>query len=110
MDDPFFVDYLNSLDHLNCDVETGFQIELPPALLEKVLQTLSKQVHDHNVKHLSIFSFLITHEVQIWNRGLSSQFMYQFGLPEKHNVLLVLDCLLDLSCEDISVLFLFDLV
>jgi len=48
--------------------------------------------------------------MEIWYSGFTSQFVDKFRLPEKHDMLLVLDSLLDFSCEEISGLFLLDLV
>jgi hypothetical protein len=52
--------------HLNSDAEDGFEVELPPALLEKILETLSEQVHDHHVVGLVVLSLFVTNEVKIW--------------------------------------------
>jgi hypothetical protein len=51
--------------HLYCDLQNSFEIELPSAFLKKVLQTFAKLVHDHHVICLTIFSFLISNEMQI---------------------------------------------
>ena len=101
---------LDSLDHLSCDVENCLQIKLSSALLEQVLKRLSEHVHHHYVIHLAILSFLITYEMEIGYSGFTSQFVDKFGLPEKHDVLLVLDSLLDFSCVEISCLLFLDLV
>ena len=102
--------YSDSLDHLDSDVEDGLEIEFASALLEQIFQTLSQHVHDHDVVHLSILGLLVTNEVKIWDGGFASQFMDQLTLPEKHNVLLVLDGLLNLGGKEVSSLLLFDLV
>ena len=101
---------LDSLDHLSGDVKHRFEVELPSALLEQVLEGLSEHVHHHYVIHLAILSFLITYEMEIGYSGFTSQFVDKFGLPEKHDMLLVLDSLLDFSCEEISCLLFLDLV
>ena len=110
MNNPFFMHSLDSLDHLSGDMENCLEIELSSALLEQVLKRLSEHVHHHYVIHLAILSFLITYEMEIWYSGFTSQFVDEFGLPEKHDMLLVLNSLLDFSCEEISGLFLLDLV
>lgn len=63
---------LDSLDHLSGDVKHRFEVELPSALLEQVLEGLSEHVHHHNVVHLTILGFLISHEMEIWDRSLTS--------------------------------------
>ena len=80
--------------HLYCNVENSFEIELPPAFLEKVFKTLTEQVHDHHMEHLAILGLLVAHEVQEGNKGLAAQLVDEFGLPEKHDVLLHLDSFL----------------
>ena len=60
--------------------------------------------------HLAILGLLISHEVQIGHGCLSSQFVDQFGLPKQHNVLGVLDGLLDLGSQEVARLSLLDLV
>ena len=78
MDDSFFMDSLDSLDHLDCNVETSLQIKLSPAFLELVLKTLSKEIHDHDMVHLAILCLLITHKMQVRNGSLASQLVDQF--------------------------------
>jgi len=101
---------LDSLNHLSGDMENCLEVKLSAALLEQVLKRLSEHVHHHYVIHLAILGFLITYEMEIWYSGFASQFVNKFGLPEKHDMLLVLDSLLDFSCEEITCLFLLDLV
>lgn len=38
VDDSFFVNYLNSLEHLNCNMKHSREVKFSPALLEKVFQ------------------------------------------------------------------------
>ena len=71
MDDALFVNDLDSLDHLHGDVQDCLEVELSSALLEQVFERLSEQVHNHNVVHLAVFGLLVTHEVQVRNRGLA---------------------------------------
>ena len=79
MNNTLLVNFLNTLNlfkhlymsdfgyyHLNSDAEDGFEVELPPALLEKIFETLSKQVHDHHVVGLVVLSLFVTNEVKIW--------------------------------------------
>jgi hypothetical protein len=42
--------------------------------------------------------------MQIWHSCFPSKFMNEFGLPEKHDMLCVLNSLLDLCCEKVSCL------
>ena len=102
MNNPFFMHSLDSLDHLSGDMENCLEIELSSALLEQVLKRLSEHVHHHYVIHLAILSFLISYKMKIGYSGFTSQFVDKFGLPEKHDVLLVLDSFLDFSCKEIS--------
>ena len=104
------MDGLDSLDHLNGDVEACFEVKLSSALLELVLKTLAEQVHDHYVVHLAIFGLLVTDEMQIGNSRLASQLVNQLGFPEKHNVLCIFHGLLNLGCQEITCLSLLDLV
>lgn len=41
VDNPLFVDHLDSLDHLHCYVQDSLEIELSPALLEQIFQRLA---------------------------------------------------------------------
>jgi len=102
MDDPFLVDDLDSLDHLDGDVEAGLEVKFSSTLLEVVFKTLSKEVHDHDVIHLAVLGLLITDEVEIGNRRLASQLMDQLRLPEKHNMLRVFDSLFYFCSEEIA--------
>lgn len=97
MDDSFFVDYFDALDHLDGNVKNSLEIELVMTFLEKVLQRLAQLIHDHNVIHLAIFSLLISDEMKIWYCGLSSKFVDELGLPKEHNVLLILHSFLNLG-------------
>ena len=40
-----------------------------------VQNALSVAVHDHDMKHLAIFSLLISYEMKVWNRGFASEFV-----------------------------------
>ena len=97
MNDPFFVYYFDSFDHLNRDMKDWLEVKFSSALLEQVLQRFSKHVHDHNVIHLSIFGFLISNEMEIWYRCFAPQFMDQFRFPKEHNMLLIFDSFLNLG-------------
>ena len=93
MDDSLLVDNLDSLDHLDSDMEAGLVVEFPSALLEVVFETLAEEVHDHDVVHLAVLGLLVANEMQIGNRRLAPQLVDQLRLPEKHNMLRVLHCL-----------------
>ena len=110
MDDALLVDDLDTLDHLHGDVQDGFEVELATALLEEIFEGLTEQVHNHDVVHLAVLGLLVTNEVQIWNRRLAAQLVDEFGLPEEHDMLLVLDGLLNLGSEEITGLPLFNFV
>ena len=78
MDDSLLVDDLDSLDHLDGDVEASLEVKFSSALLEVVFETLTEEVHDHDVVHLTILCLLIADEMQIGNRRLASQLVNQF--------------------------------
>jgi len=49
--------------HLNSDAEDSLEVELAAALLEKILERLSEQIHNHHVIGLVVFSLLVTNKV-----------------------------------------------
>ena len=104
MDDSFLVHNLDSLDHLDGDVEAGLEVEFSSALLEVVFETLAEEVHDHDVVHLAVLGLLVADEMQIGNRRLAPQLVDQLGLPEKHNVLRIFHSLFYFSCKEITCL------
>ena len=63
MNNSLFMDYLNSLEHLNCNMKNSGEIKFSSALLEKVLEGFAELVHDHNVVSLAVLSFLIPDEM-----------------------------------------------
>jgi hypothetical protein len=69
-------------------VTDRLQVELTAALLEKILKTLAEEVHYHNMVLLSLVGFFISYVVKTGDACLSTKFVDQFALPEKHNVLL----------------------
>jgi hypothetical protein len=92
--------------HLDSDAEDSLEVELAAALLKKILERLSEQIHNHHVVGLVVFSLLVTNKVQVRNTGyinsvifidlnkrltLSSELVNELGLPVEHNVLLVLN-------------------
>ena len=104
------MDLLDSLNHLNCNLQYCFQVKLPPALLEQIFQTLSQQVHHHYVVSFAILSLLVPHEVKVGYARLPPQFMDKLRLPEQHDVSLVFNGLLHLGSKEFSCLLLFYLV
>ena len=80
--------------HLQSNVCACLHVELSSALLEKIFETLAEQIHDHNVIHLAVLSFLIAYEMQEWHKSLSSQLVNQLALPEQHDMSLHLDSFL----------------
>lgn len=60
--------------------------------------------------HLAILSLLVANKVQVGNCGLTTEFVDEFRFPEKHDVLLVLDSLLDLRGKEVTGLPLLNLV
>jgi hypothetical protein len=110
VDNALFMDNFDPLDHLNGDMQDSLEVEFATALLEQVFERLSEQVHHHNMVHLAIFSLLVTDKMEVWHSGLSPQLVDEFGLPEKHDVLLVLDGFFNLGGKEVSGLFLLHLV
>ena len=110
VDNALFMDNLDPLDHLNGDVQDSLEVEFATALLEQVFERLSEQVHHHNVVHLAILGLFVTNKMEVGYSGLSSELVDEFGLPEKHNMLLVLHGFFNLGGKEISGLFLLDLV
>lgn len=98
MDNTFLVYFLDALDHLHADMQAGLQIKFAFALLEKIFEWFAKKIHNHNVIHFAIFSFLITNEVQVRNHSLATKLVDQFTFPEKHDVFLVLHSLFNFGC------------
>lgn len=106
VDNSLLMDLLNALDlkipwlvilsgliyHLMSNVQHCFQVKFAPALLEEIFERFSKEVHDHNVVHLTIISLLITNEVEEGDEGLASHLVDQLGFPEEHNVSLHFNC------------------
>ena len=68
--------------HLDRDVQNSLEIKLAPALLEEVFETLSEQIHDHDVVHLTILSLFVSDKMQEGHKCLAAQLMNQFTLPE----------------------------
>ena len=50
VNDALIVDFFDAFDHLDADVQNGFQIETAFARLEQVLNRGAKQVHHHDVE------------------------------------------------------------
>ena len=108
MDDTFFMNNFDALDHLDGNVENSLEVKLMMAFLEKVLQGLAELIHNHNMVHLAVFSFLISNEMKIRYCGLSSKFVDELGLPKEHDMLLILDCFLNLGSKVVTgLLFLY---
>jgi hypothetical protein len=82
VDNPFLVNLLNELNHLNRNQEDCLEREFALAHLEKVLKRRSKHVHYHNMVVLAIRSLFITDVMQIGYIGLASKLMNQFAFPE----------------------------
>lgn len=62
------------------------------------------------MESLVIGGFLISYVVQIRDVRFTSQFMNEFALPEKHNVLLMLDSFLNFGRDDLIGLLLLALI
>ena len=74
--------------HLKRNVADCFQIELASALLEKIFETLSEKIHNHHVVLFTFVCFFVSYVVEAGHASFTSEFMYQFAFPKKHNVLL----------------------
>lgn len=110
MDYALLVNDLNSLDQLDGNVQASPKVKLPSAILELIFETLSQEIHDHDVIHFAIFRFLVAYEVQVRNCRFSSEFVNQLGLPEEHYMLGVLHGFLHLGSQEVSSLPLLDFV
>ena len=67
MDDSFLVADLDSLDHLDSDVQARLEVEFSSALLELVLKRLSKEVHDHDMELVIRYRLVGSNIVQLWH-------------------------------------------
>jgi len=110
MNDSLLMDNLDSLYHLDRNVQASAQVEFSSAFLELVFQTLSKEVHNHNMVHFAIFGLLVADKMEVRYSGLTSELMNQLGLPKKHNVFGVFNCLFHLRSEEVTSLSLLDFV
>jgi hypothetical protein len=90
VDNSFFVDFLNALEHLDCDEEHGFEVELALAGLEKVFEGGAKEVHDHHVELLVGHRVVRTDVVEAGDACFAAQLVNQLALPEEHHMLLIL--------------------
>ena len=50
VDNPLFMNLLNTAHQLNCNHEHSFEIEVALARLEKVFKRWPKQIHDHDME------------------------------------------------------------
>lgn len=110
MNDSLLMYDLNSLDHLNTNMEHCLQIELSSAFCEMIFETLTEHIHNHDMEHLSALCLLVTHKMEVRDSGFTSQLMNQLGLPKQHNVLLILLSLFNLGCKVSTIFFLLDFV
>ena len=69
-------------------MKDSFQVKLSSALLEEVFETLTEEVHDHDVVHLTILSLLVANKVELRYVCLCSKLVNQLAFPEKHDVAL----------------------
>lgn len=67
MNNAFFMNFLDALNHLNRNMQACLQIKLSSTFLEKIFKRFAEQIHDHNVVHFSVFGLLIANKVQIRN-------------------------------------------
>ena len=67
-------------------MEDCLEVELATTLLEEVFQTLTQQVHHHDVIHLSVLRLLVTDEMEEGDEGLASQLVDELALPEQHDM------------------------
>ena len=62
VEEAILVNELNPLKHLNGEHQNSFEGKLPPAVLEEVFKTGSKQINDHHV----VVSFM-SKMVHLWH-------------------------------------------
>lgn len=86
VDNPFFMHFLDALNHLGRNVEHCLQVELAAAFLEQVLERLAEQIHDHHVIHLSVLALFVAYKVQKGDESFPPEFVDQFAFPKEHNV------------------------
>jgi len=107
MNDAFFVDFLDPLDHLDRDEEAGFEVKGALTGREEVLERGAQHVHHHDVEGLVWDRIVSADVIKRGHASFASQFMDQLAFPEKHHVLLMLGRLLQLGCKHLTRLFLF---
>ena len=67
MDNPLFMHFLDSLDHLLGNETAGLQVEFSFALHEQVLETRAEHIHDHDVELVLLVGFVSSDVIQLWN-------------------------------------------
>jgi hypothetical protein len=92
MDNALLMHFLDTLDHLDRDVQDRFKIKFAATFLEEILQGFAKQVHHHYVEHLAVFSFFVTHKMKERHIGFAAQLVNKLALPEEHDVALHAHC------------------
>jgi len=60
------------------------------------------------VVHLAVIGLFVTDEVEEGDKGLTTHFVDEFGLPEQHDVALHFNCFFDFGSKEFSCLFLFN--
>ena len=73
-------------------MEDCLEVELATTLLEEVFQTLTQQVHHHDVIHLAILRLLVTDEMEEGDKGLASKLVNELAFPEQHDMALHFHC------------------
>ena len=73
-------------------MEDCLEVKLATTLLEEVFQTLTQQVHHHDVIHLAILRLLVTDEMEEGDKGLASKLVNELALPEQHDMALHFHC------------------
>lgn len=88
MNNAFLVHLLDALNHLHGYVKDGLEVKLASTLLKQVFKRFAEEIHDHNVEHLAVFSFLVTDEVKERHVCFTAQLVNELTFPKQHDVAL----------------------
>ena len=88
MNDPLIMDFLDSFYHLLCNQTARLEVKLASTLLKQVFKRFAEEIHDHNVEHLAVFSFLVTDEVKERHVCFTAQLVNELTFPKQHDVAL----------------------
>lgn len=99
---------LDALNHLHGYVKDGLEVKLASTLLKQVFKRFAEEIHDHNVEHLAVFSFLVTDEVKERHVCFTAQLVNELTFPKQHDVALHAHRFLNFGGEHFTSLALFN--